>query len=138
MAKVLSEEDDLLYDGDWLEIRAMRRRNGDLPAKDWANGLDKRGKGQLMAAAEIIENTLRSGRPPAGRAVKVASSACGLWELKVTKPGGTAPHLRLLYLRHGRTLWAAVGFTKQKNRLEQRDVDAGDAVATEWLETEAR
>ncbi len=134
MAKVSREDDDLLYDGDWLEIRAMRRRNGELPAKTWADGLDKKGKGQLMAAATIIETSLRSGRPPAGRAEKVAGSACGLWEFKVTKPGGTPPHLRLLYLRRGRTLWAAVGFTKQKNKLEARDIDAGDAVAREWLE----
>ena len=138
MAKVSGEDDDLLYDGDWLEIRAMRRRNGELSAKTWADGLDKKGKAQLMAAATIIETTLRSGRPPAGRAEKVVGSACGLWELKVTKPGGTAPHLRLLYLRRGRTLWAAVGFSKQKNRLEQRDIEAGDAVTREWLETEGR
>lgn len=90
-----------------------------------------------MAAATIIETTLRSKRPPAGRAEKVIGSACGLWELKVTKPGSTPPHLRLLYLRRGRTLWAATGFTKQKNKLEPRDIDAGDAVAREWLETES-
>lgn len=41
-------------------------------------------------------------------------------------------------MRRGRTLWAAVGFTKQKNRLEQRDIEAGDAVTREWLETEGR
>jgi hypothetical protein len=138
MAKVSSEDEDLLYDGDWLEIRAMSRRNGDLPAKTWADGLDKKGKAQLMAAATVIETTLRSGRPPAGRAEKVVGSACGLWELKVTKPGSTPPHLRLLYLRDGQTLWAAVGFTKQKNKLAQSDIDAGGAVAREWLEAEAR
>ena len=52
----------------------MRRRSGELPAKAWADGLDKKGKAQLLAAAEIL--------------------------------------------------------------LARRDIEAGDSVATEWLETE--
>lgn len=101
---------------------------------DWYLGLEKKGLGQFEAAASIIETTLRTGRPPAGRAELVKISKQGLWELKVTKPGSTAPHLRLLYRRERRTLWAAVGFTKQKNDLEAKDVSLGDSVTAEWLE----
>jgi hypothetical protein len=54
----------VLYAGEWLTVRAMRRRNGTYPAKEWADGLDKKGRGQLLAAATILETTLRANRPP--------------------------------------------------------------------------
>jgi len=110
----------------------MRKSNGRLPAKDWAETLDKRGAGQFLAAAEVFDNCVRAGRPPSGRAEKIIGSKAGLWELKVTKPGSSPPHLRLLYLREGNTLWAAIGVTKKSNKLKQKDVNAGDSVAADW------
>jgi len=112
----------------------MQRQNGTLPAKDWYEGLDKRGKGQVAAAVGVLESTILRGRPPAGRAEKLNLSACGLWELKPTKPGGKPPHLRMMFLREGNVLWAAIGFSKQKNRLTAGEINAGDAAAREWLE----
>lgn len=133
MAKVGARSSDVIYAGATLTIRAMRRRNGSLPAKEWADNLNNQGRGQLLAAARIIENTLLRGRPPAGRAEQVVGSAVGLWELKITKPGSTAPHLRLLYVRKGQTLWAATGFTKQKNRLTKQDISLAEGIAAEWV-----
>jgi hypothetical protein len=138
MTKVRILEDDTIYRGEWLTIRAMRRRSGSLPAKEWADGLGKKGTGQLIAASEIMETTLRTNRPPAGRAEKVASSQTGLWELRVTRAGSSPPHLRLLYIRRGQTLWAAHGFTKQKNQLEKKEVDMGDSIVREWMEGDER
>lgn len=103
-----------------------------MPAKEWAEGLDNRGTGQLLAAATVIETTLRSGRPPAGRAESVRASKLGLWELKVTKPGGTPPHLRVLYVRRRTTLWAANGFTKQTNELSIQDIRQAERILKEW------
>lgn len=133
-----ADADDVLYEGEWLTVRAMRRRNGDLPAKDWYDALDARGRGQVRAAAAVLENTLQSGRPPAGRAEKIPQSEHGLSELRVTKAGSTPPHLRVLFLRQDRTLWAAVGFTKTQNRLTKAEISAGDSVAGEWLTGEPR
>jgi hypothetical protein len=111
----------------------MRLPNGRLPAGEWFDGLNKKGRGRFYAAAKLIQNTLRSGRPPVGRAVKVMGSKTGLWELRVTPDGSTPPHLRLLYLRRGQTLWAAIGFTKQKNELQEKDRKTGDRIAIEWM-----
>ncbi len=130
---VASVGDDVIYGGEWLKIRAIRRRNGTYPAKEWADGLDKKGKGQLLAAATILETTLRANRPPAGRAGLVDASKQNLWELRVTKAGSTPPHLRLLFMRRGQTLWAANGFTKQQNKLSSTDIALGDSIALEWL-----
>ncbi|HXF36349.1 MAG TPA: hypothetical protein VNO17_04115 [Actinomycetota bacterium] len=116
----------------------MRRRNGHMPAVEWWQSLDNRGKGQFLAAAKIVENTLQRGRPPAGRLDKVAGSKVGLLELRVTMSGATPPHLRLLVLRQGRTLWAAYGFTKQKNHLEKKELKLGERIAREWREEENR
>lgn len=135
MSKVsIPGADDTIYAGDWLTIRAMRRKSGAFPAKEWAEGLDKKGRGQLLAAAAIIENTLRANRPPAGRAEQVKASKIGLWELRVTKAGSTPPHRRLLFLRRGQTLWAANGFTKQQNKLAANDIAQGESIALEWLQ----
>lgn len=126
MAKVGA---DIIYQGSWLTIRAMARPNGRMPAKEWADGLDERGQGKLLAAATIIENSFQRNRPPAGRIDRVSKE---LWELKVTPPSGSAPHLRMLYVRRGQTLWAATGFTKQKNALESKDIKLADGIAKEW------
>jgi hypothetical protein len=104
-----------------------------MPAKGWVDGLDSRGKARLLAAITVIETSMRSGRPPAGRASRVDQSKQGLWELRVTAAGGSPPHLRIFYLRRGQTLWAAAGFTKQKNGLTKNEIRAGDALAEEWL-----
>src|SRR4051812_48765767 len=116
MAKVQPDEGELLWQGEHFEIRAMRRRNGKYPAKEWLDGLDKPGKGRFVAAAAITETNLRTGRPGV-RAEKIKTSSEGLWELKVTQPGSTPPHHRMLFLRVGDVLWATHGFTKTSNKL---------------------
>ncbi|GIU97433.1 MAG: hypothetical protein KatS3mg013_1236 [Actinomycetota bacterium] len=134
MSKLCRGTNDTLYAGEWLTIRAMRRRNGHMPAVEWWEALDKQGKARFLAAAAVVENTLRAGRPPAGRLEKVEGSKVGLLEFRVTPKGGRPPHLRLLVLRRERTLWAANGFTKQKNRLQRADLNLGERIANEWLE----
>ena len=135
MAKVSGEEDDALYRGEWLTIRAMRTSNGRLPAKEWLDGLQKTDYGKFLAAAKVMETTLRVNRPPAGRAETIQGSSQGLWELRITpkgKKGG--PHLRMAYRREARTLWVAHGFTKQSNKLDTRDIRTADSVAEQWKE----
>jgi len=138
MSKVGNNEDDVLYGGDWLIFRAMRRRNGKLPAKEWFDGLDKRGMGRFLARVANVESSWRSGRPPGDAIGKIEISSCGLWELRVTPKGGTPPHLRALYLRRERTMWLADGFTKRSNDLKERDVARGDTIAAEWLDNDGK
>lgn len=107
-----------------------------MPAVEWFNGLDKRGKGQTLAAFAVLESSLRSNRPLAGRAESVKTSKTGIWELRVTKKGGTAPHLRALFIRRGQTIWLAHGFTKQSNDLSPMDISAGERIAAEWSDRE--
>ena len=122
----------MLYEGDWLIVRAMRRKNGSLPAVEWYESLASKGVGQFLASAQVMETSVRSGRSAAGRSEKVRISRTGLYELKVTKPASTPPHLRALYIRVDKTLWVANGFTKQKNELEKSDVLLGDSIVEEW------
>jgi phage-related protein len=133
MAKVPDESDDLLWQGDRFEIRAMKRQNGRYPARDWVDGLDKKGVALFYVAAKITETNFESGRP-GDRAEKVKTSSAGLWELKVTKPGSSPPHHRMLFVREGDTLWATRGFTKTTNKLPQAEIDTGERIAAEWKE----
>jgi phage-related protein len=137
MAKVPSGEDDLLWRGERFEIRAMRRRNGSYPAKEWVDGLEKKGQALFLVAAKITETNFQSGRP-GDRAEKVKTSSAGLWELKVTKPGSAPPHHRMLFVRDGDVLWATHGFTKKTNKLPQAEIETGDRIAAEWKEGDKR
>lgn len=130
---LLDDKSDVLVQGEWLTVRAMRRSNGRLPAKEWARGLDKRGRAKLAAAVANLENSLRYGRPTTGRTVKVRGARIDLWEPRITPRGASPPHLRLIYRPERRTLWAAHGFKKQTNELTTRDIEAAEAVAREWL-----
>jgi hypothetical protein len=138
MSKVGDDEDDVLYRGSWLTVRAMRRRNGELPAKGWFDGLDKVGMGRFLARVGNVEVSWASGRPPGDAVGKVEASKCGLWELRVTPKGSTPPHHRALYLRRDNTMWIASGFTKTSNKLKTSDIDRGDAIAAEWLDNDGK
>ena len=134
MPKVETGSDDTLYQGPWLTVRAMTLPGGRRPAKEWHDSLDKRGKGQFAAAFATLEASLSSGRPPAGRMSRVTTSAQGLSEVRVTKAGGTPPHLRVFAVREGRTLWLATGITKTSNRLDPRDIAEADGIVGTWRE----
>jgi phage-related protein len=124
MSKLLRQPpDEILYLGDWLLIRAMRRANGDLPAREWFEGMDERMRGRFRAAAEIVERSLQIGRPTAGRTSVVRESSQRLQELRITPKGSTPPHLRLFFLRRDRVLWATHGFTKQSNSLPRHEIE---------------
>ncbi len=133
MAKVQEGDADLLWGGVWLTVRAMRAGNGRYPAKEWFDALDKQCKGRVLAAFQGVENSWRSGRPTGGRVEKVKASKTGLSELRATRAGSTPPHLRMLILRRGQAMWVAHGFKKQKNKLPQAEIDAGDRVAAHWM-----
>jgi hypothetical protein len=138
LAKVSDKEgDDLLFKGDGLEIRAMKRTNGRLPAKEWVQRLDGKGTALFHAAATVLATNLRSGRD-GGRAERIKNARHKLWELKVTKPGSSPPHHRLIFLREGTILWATHGFTKQKNKLPPPEIEQADRIADEWTEERAR
>lgn len=132
MAKVVGAAGDILYRGGWLTARAITLPGGDRPAKRWHDSLDKRGKGQVAAAFATLEASLSSGRPPAGRMRKVTTSTQGVSEVRVTKAGGTPPHLRAFVVREDRTLWVATGITKTSNRLDPRDIADADGIVKVW------
>jgi hypothetical protein len=112
----------------------MTGRRGRRPAQEWFDALDERGMAHLMVAFHILEETIRTRRPPGLRTAKVHGSKGSLLELRITPPGGAPPHLRLFYRREAQTIWVATGFTKQSNRLRPGDIAAGDSITKEWME----
>ncbi len=131
MAKVGSGDDDL-FTGTWLRVRPMQLPGGSQPARVWLDGLPASQLARFLAVCQAVETSLRSNRPAAGRTEKVKNSSEGLIELKITKPGGTPPHLRAFYIRDGRALWVTHGFTKTTNKLRASDIAEGDSIAKRW------
>lgn len=83
------------------------------------DGLQKAHQAKFLAAAEVIETTLRVNRPPAGRREPIKNSTQDLSELRITpkgKKGG--PHLRMACLREGRT--------------SDRQPISSDSIAEQW------
>lgn len=135
MAKVEpeSDDDDVLYRGSWLTIRAVRKRNGRMPAKEWyENDLEVRDQTRFQAAARMFQEDLLSGRR-SGRMTTVTDSRHRLTEFRITPGGGRGPHLRMLGIIDGQTVWVAHGFKKQTNRMNRQDIDKADGVMDDSL-----
>lgn len=125
--------EDLLYHGTFLQIRAMRRRNGTLPAKAWFDDLDPKDVVKLEVAAKMVETNLQLKRTVPGR-LDMLDTDPRLLEIKVTRPGAGPPHLRMLGVRRENTLWIANGFSKQTNKLDARDIAEAVRITREWLD----
>lgn len=92
-----------------LAFASIEHPPGTFQAADFVLGLSTTGRRDFVVAARILATTLASGRPPAGRAQRVAGSSEGLFELRITPPGRKGPHARLLYVREGNTIVCARG-----------------------------
>lgn len=123
---------DTILEVEGLTLRAMSDSRGRYPAKEWCEGLTKRGKAQLLSRLEQMAVSIRLGRPLI-LASRMAESQAGLWEMRITHPGGTPPHLRLFFIRKGNTLWAAGGISKQKNKIKKQDWNRAENTALHWL-----
>lgn len=122
----------MLWDGEWLKVRAMRKANGRSPAQEWLDVADATSQGRFLAAMKVIETSWRSGRQVPDRVSPLEASKQGLSEIRLTPKGSKAPHLRALGKRDGQTLWVATVFKKQTNQLKKKDINQGDLVAEDW------
>ena len=120
-------DDSPFYEGEWLDFTTISQQ-----AAEFIDGLADADWNDFVVAATILDNSLRSGRPPSGRAERVEGSRVGLWELKVTPPGRRGPHVRLLYVREGRTILVAGGLVKRRRALGRRAIEFAEAVVREW------
>jgi len=110
---VVASSRDVLFKGADVTFRAMRTKKGQFPAMEWLEGLDEGSQGRFERAAQQVEVDIRDGRQ-SGRTEVVADSEHRLLEIRVTRKGaGRGPHLRMLGLREGNTIWVAAGFKKQ-------------------------
>ncbi len=116
--------DPTIYEGECLSFHATTDQ-----ARRFVDELDARGRLDFAVAAAILDTSLQSGRPPAGRAERVRGSRCGLFELRVTPPGRKGPHVRLLYLPVGRRMLVVRGLIKRQARLPRGDIDIADRAA---------
>jgi len=129
-----AEDDDVLYGGTWLTVRAMQRSNGQLPALSWYRALDGRELGAFRAAATNVENSWRARRPGIVRTARIPRSSQGLTQLRVTLPAAKPPHLRAMFLRDEQVMWLTHGFSTQKKILDLAEIELGDSIAADWLQ----
>ncbi len=127
------EQDDLIYSGQSFTLRAMRRSSGRMLAMEWYVELELRYQARVQAAAMNLDRSLASGRP-AGRLDFVKNSTPRLSEFRITKAGGSPPHLRMLGLMKRGIFWAAIGIKKKSDELRRTDIEAAQRVTMEWLD----
>jgi hypothetical protein len=116
-----------IYEGEWLNFKAISKQ-----VQEFFRGLSTSEWNDFVVAATILEASLRSGRPPCGRAERVEGAGLGLWELKITPPGRRGPHLRLLYVREGRTILCAYAIKKRQSAIRRRDVELASRAVRSW------
>lgn len=118
MTKVSAKDDDIIYRGDHLTIRAVRRRNGSMPAKEWFATLDPKLQVRVHATARVLENSWRVDRPDPEKWSKVRGY--DLWEFRATSKKAQ-PSLRFYGAREGQTMWAAIGIAKKSQKTKRSD-----------------
>ncbi|HEY3759100.1 MAG TPA: hypothetical protein VGL37_05025 [Solirubrobacteraceae bacterium] len=124
-------KDNLIYICEQLTFRAIETTPDHFPAKAFINDLDDTGMRDFHVAARVLATSLGSGRPPSGRAERVAGTRCGLFELRITPPGRRGPHTRLLYVRKRSTIWCVRGLVKRE-RLHRTDIKLADGTVKAW------
>lgn len=129
MTKVSAADDDFIYRGDYLTIRAVQRRNGAMPAKEWFDSLEPRLQARVLSAARVLENSWRVGRPDPEKWSKVRGHD-DLWEFRATAKKAQ-PSLRLYGQRDGPTMWVAVGVAKKTQKTKRSDANLAIKVLEE-------
>jgi hypothetical protein len=91
---------------------------------------------RFVSRLENLDKSFETGRPTAGALEVVKGSSPRLTELRITRKGAKAPHLRLLGVFRrsglGGVYWAATGHKKQKDRLEKHDREAAEQITARW------
>jgi hypothetical protein len=117
--------DCLIHRTEHLTFNAIETSPGRFQAKQFIESLDDIGLRHFRVATAVLDTSTAIGRPPAGRANRVAGSAPGLFELRITPLGRRGPHARLLYIRERDTIWIARGLTKRE-RLARADIQLAE------------
>jgi hypothetical protein len=117
-----------------LEIRAMKRSNGRLPAKLWYEELTEKEQGKVGACAKTWYTSQTTSRPAGGPKFNVVGgSSHRLYELRPTPHGSRGrPPLRMLVLLEGKVVWVALGLTKTGTKLRPQDIQRADRITSEW------
>lgn len=119
--------DRLIHNVEQLNFYAIETASGSFPALEFLSSLDATQRVRFEVAARVLATSLAAGRPPAGRAERVASSSCGLFELRITPRGSRGAHLRLLYVRDGNSIRCALGVVKRE-KLKRRDIERAEEI----------
>jgi hypothetical protein len=107
----------LIHQGKWFRFRAASKQ-----VDAFLTGLSGRDLTDFKVAARILENSVQSGRPPAGRSERIRGSKKGLFGLRITPPGRKGPHLRMLYVLRGREVVCLRGLTKTQSSIPRREI----------------
>ncbi len=130
MTKVSSGNDDTILKLERLTIRAIRRDNGTLPAKEWFDALDLKIQAKILSAAKTLENSWTTNRPAGERWMKVKGYD-NLWEFAATARKAN-PSLRIYGTREQMTLWAAHGVAKKSQPGDRQDYKRAQEVLEEF------
>jgi hypothetical protein len=122
---------DFIHSTGQLTFLAIETGAGRFPAKRFLESLREDGWRDFCVAARVLATSLAIGRPPSGRARRVAGSRTGLFELRITPCGRRGPHARMLYIPDQNTIWCVRGLLKRE-RLPRRDIELADRTVRRW------
>jgi phage-related protein len=116
-----------IYEGEYLYFQAISKQ-----VLEWLEEATDRERANLAVAATILENSIRTGRPPAGRSERVEGSSTGLYELRVTPPGHRGVQVRILYVREGRTILCARAVSKRQRKISRREIELAERTIKDY------
>jgi hypothetical protein len=122
---------DFIHTTGQLTFLAIETAPGRFPAKRFLQSLGEDGWRDFCVAARVLATSLAIGRPPSGRARRIASSRTGLFELRITPCGRRGPHARMLYVCEHSTIWCVRGLVKRE-RLSRHQIDLAERAVRRW------
>jgi hypothetical protein len=99
----------------------VRQRNGECPAGDFYDGLDKKAQAALLAVFHRVAESLAPLRGDKSRPLGE-----GLFEFKT-------PGVRMIYFYHGRTVAITNGCVKVKRRKFQNEIRRAKEIRAEYM-----
>ncbi len=117
-----TDADDLVQSGLWGKIRYARDANGNMPAKDFVDGLSAENRARLAAVFDRLANHGQFRNPTRFKKLQGDLFECKQYQIRVG------------CFQEGRTWFLTHGFIKKAKRWKKSEVDRAERIMKEHRE----
>jgi hypothetical protein len=103
------------------------------PALEFIESFDKRSLAHWRVVTRIMDIAEMRSMSMRGRVSVVQGRELRMLYVRVSRPGGRSPHVRLFAVRRGNTIWLATGFLKNTRAIPSAAIAAAETLILDWM-----